>query len=229
MIKLYLMKISGLEPDDIKWKKHVSPKRYEKMLSYRQKKDRALSLGVELLLNAALQELYPGIRCPVAYVEDENGKPYLPDYPAIYFNLSHAEEFAVCALSDAALGVDIEYCADIDGDIARSYFLSQEYEYILGKPESERLEAFYNLWVLKESYMKACGAGFRLALDAFCLQMGDSITLIQDGQIQPCSFFLTQFENYKLAVCYQGNEDASITPIFCEQQNLYLTSKKSEE
>ena len=136
MIKLYLMKISGLEPDDIKWKKHVSPKRYKKMLSYRQKKDRALSLGVELLLNAALQELYPGISYPVTWGEDENGKPYLPDYPAIYFNLSHAEEYAVCALSDAALGVDIEYCADIDGDIARSYFSSQNMN-ILGVSPSQ--------------------------------------------------------------------------------------------
>ena len=65
--------------------------------------------------------------------------------------------------------------------------------------------------------MKACGAGFRLALDAFCVEMGDRITLIQDGQIQLCSFFLTQFENYKLAVCYQGNEDASITRYFEHQ------------
>lgn len=199
------MKVSKLDPDDPKWKKYVSEKRAQKMKKYLQKKDRALSLGAEILLNHGLQELYPGIKCPVPWAEDKNGKPYLPYYYNIEFNLSHSEEYAVCALSDKPVGVDIEYCADINLDIA-SYFFGKEYEYIMEKPEQERIDAFYDLWVLKESYMKATGLGFRLALDDFCIHMEENIAVEQDGQIQKYSFFLTQYEKYKLAVCYHGHE-----------------------
>lgn len=79
----------------------------------------------------------------------------------------------------------------------------RKYEYIMGKPEQERLGSFYDLWVLKESYMKATGLGFRLALDDFCIHMSEGITVERNGQIQQYSFFLTQLEGYKLAVCYQ--------------------------
>lgn len=215
MIKIYLMNISELDPNDSKWQNYVSEKRYTKMKSYLQKKDRALSLGGELLLNRGLQELYPDIKCPVTCFEDEYGKLYLLDHPDIYFNLSHSEKYAVCAISDVQVGVDIEYCSAIDLDIAHSYFFSQEYEYILGKPKSERINAFYDLWTLKESYMKATGLGFRLALDAFCIDMGDRITVVQDRQIQPYSFFHTQYDKYKLAVCYRDHKaESNITVQF---------------
>jgi len=217
MIKIYLMNISELDPNDSKWKNYVSEKRYTKMKSYLQKKDRALSLGGELLLNRGLQELYPDIKCPVTCSEDEHGKPYLPDHPDIYFNISHSEEYAVCAISDVPVGVDIEYCSAIDLDVAGSYFFSREYGYILEKPESDRIDAFYDLWTLKESYMKATGLGFRLALDAFCIHMGDKITVVQDRQIQPYSFFHTQHGNYKLAVCYQDRKAESAGLSSCSE------------
>ncbi|MFA7077400.1 MAG: 4'-phosphopantetheinyl transferase superfamily protein [Syntrophomonas sp.] len=210
------MNISQLDPDNGKWKYYVSEKRYIKMKKYLQRKDRALSLGVELLLNLGLQELYPNIKCPVSCLEDENGKLYLPDYPHIYFNLSHSEEYAVCAISDVALGVDIEYCSDIDLNTVNSYFLGLEYAYIMEKPELERINAFYELWTLKESYMKAAGFGFRLAFDAFCIHMREDITVVQDRKIQPYSFYHTQFDKYKLAVCYQGCKTGSITTVLCK-------------
>lgn len=204
------MNVSGLNPDSSQWEKCVSPRRYQKMKRYLLKKDRALSLGVELLLNDCLGELYPGLKGPVAWEEDENSKLYLPDYPHIHFNLSHTRDYAVCAVSAKPVGVDIEYLADIDLAIAQNYFSGREYDYITKIPEEGRLNAFYELWVLKESYMKATGLGFRLALDAFYINMQKNVTVIQDGQIQPFSFFLTRFDEYKLAVCYSGHEHSSV-------------------
>lgn len=223
MIKIYLMNITQLDPDDMRWQGYVSEKRYIKMQKYLQRKDRALSLGVELLLNLGLQAMYPQIECPVTWLEDDNGKLYLPDHPHLYFNLAHSEQYAVCAVADVAVGVDIEHGSDIDLDTAHSYFTGQEYAYILEKPEPERITAFYELWTLKESYMKVTGLGFRLALDSFGMQMGKEITVVQDGKTQPYSFYHTQFGKYHLAVCYQGSKNESITTVLCEPSGGELT------
>ncbi|MEN6390035.1 MAG: 4'-phosphopantetheinyl transferase superfamily protein [Syntrophomonas sp.] len=204
------MNITELNPDDSQWERYISPRRCQKMKRYLHEKDRALSLGVELLLNDCLGDMHPGIKRPVVWEEDENGKLHLPDHPHIHFNLSHAGDYSVCAVSDKPVGVDIEYCAGFDLKIAKNYFFGLEYEYIMEKPEAEWLDAFYELWVLKESYMKATGLGFQLALDAFYIYMQDKITVIQEGRIKPFNFFLAQFEEYKLAVCYSGHEHSSV-------------------
>ena len=39
---------------------------------------------------------------------EEKGKPYFPEYPHIYFNLSHSCGAAVCALHHLPIGVDVE-------------------------------------------------------------------------------------------------------------------------
>lgn len=38
----------------------------------------------------------------------EHGKPYLPDYSDVHFNISHSEKYVVCAVSDKPVGVDIQ-------------------------------------------------------------------------------------------------------------------------
>ena len=39
---------------------------------------------------------------------EERGKPYFPGAPQYHFNLSHSGPFALCALSDRPVGVDIQ-------------------------------------------------------------------------------------------------------------------------
>jgi len=171
---LYYMDVSELDFSEIQGS--VSKERIEKSSKYFHKKDKCLSIGVEILLNHALGKI--GIFDPI-FDTDRYGKPYLKNYSDVYFNLSHSEKFVACAVSDSPVGVDIEYIHDIDLDIAKHYFFGSEYEYIVNN--NDKKKAFFQLWVLKESYMKMTGLGFRLALDEFYIKINDEMKLIHNG------------------------------------------------
>lgn len=110
------------------------------------------------------------------FVENAYGKPAianpLPDDAAapLCFNLSHSRQRFVLAVSRvAATGVDVEYCARKRrvSRLTQRYFTRAEANWLLGLPSGQQQEAFYQLWTLKEAYMKARGLGQALALDAF--------------------------------------------------------------
>lgn len=93
------------------------------------------------------------------------GKPFLNDtsYPPIRFNISHAGEFAIIALTlQAEVGIDVELMdRDLSfPEIARRYFSTSEQSALFGLAVDERLDAFYRCWTRKEAYLKGIGAGF---------------------------------------------------------------------
>ncbi len=80
--------------------------------------------------------------------KDENGKPYLEGCP-VFFNISHSGEYVVCALSDAAVGVDIEKINPISIKVMLRFFGKA----ILSPREQMRI------WTRYESYGKFAGIG----------------------------------------------------------------------
>ena len=76
--------------------------------------------------------------------------------------------------SGRTLGVDTESVvardADIDG--LDRYFAPEESAALLALPPRERRRRFFELWTLKESYIKARGMGLAIALDAFRFELG---------------------------------------------------------
>jgi phosphopantetheinyl transferase len=84
------------------------------------------------------------------------GKPECVDGPAV--SVSHSGNVAACAVAPSGrLGLDVEIPAPgrSTAAIARQYFTHAENEWLSGRTD----EAFYMLWVLKEAYLKARGAG----------------------------------------------------------------------
>jgi hypothetical protein len=78
------------------------------------------------------------------------------DGPAI--SLAHSGELVACAIAPAGqIGVDVEAprARRRTVEIAERYFSSRESDWLHGKPQ----DRFYMLWVLKEAYLKATGAG----------------------------------------------------------------------
>jgi len=164
---VYYMDVSQL---DINQTQHsVSLDRIKKTARYIHQKDKKLSIGAELLLKYSLNQI--NIFNPVIS-HDQYGKPFLVNHPRVHFNLSHSEEYVACAVSDSPVGVDIERVREIELDIARHYFFGSEYQQIQDSPH--QLRTFYQFWVLKESYMKMTGLGFRLGLDEFSIKINNS-------------------------------------------------------
>ncbi len=118
---------------------------------------------------------------PAAWEFDSNsyGKPAVK-HPAgcpLRFNLSHTTGLVVCAVSlGCEIGVDAEdtqrRCADLS--IASRYFAPEEVAWLEAAPKDDRPRRFFELWTLKEAYIKANGAGLSIPLDQFAFAFPES-------------------------------------------------------
>lgn len=121
-----------------------------------RKKD-ALHGFVRQLLHQELQT-----EEPLRIERYPQGKPYLPDYPAFFFNYSDGGDYAALAVSDTEVGIDLETIRPRPNypAILSRFFLPEEYEAV-EKADSEhlRLVRFFRLWTQKESALKHAGCG----------------------------------------------------------------------
>ncbi len=122
---------------------------------------RADSRTAHRLLCWAAERRWPELGPAPALAKGENGKPYFPEFPDCHFNLSHSGDWAVCALSDAPVGIDLQE-ARASSPAARR-FTAREQDWLKGQPEG----GFTALWVKKEAYLKCIGAGLTRPLDSF--------------------------------------------------------------
>lgn len=128
----------------------LSNARLQKAKVFKKPDDQARSLCAGLALNACLRTVGLCER-DVTVLTDAHGKPFLKDHPAVHFSISHSGEWAVCALDDAPIGVDIEQIRSIDTErLATKTF---------GMTAPVTPETFFSMWTHKESYLKAIGVG----------------------------------------------------------------------
>lgn len=138
---------------------YLSEQRREKVNALRFAEDKKLSAAAYMLLRAALKERR-GIDEPVVFSFRENGKPFLRDYPNIFFNLSHCREAAACALSCCEIGVDVQGVAPVTDSLAKRVLTGEEYALFKCSPNPELL--FCEYWTAKESYLKQTGQGLNM-------------------------------------------------------------------
>ncbi|HEY1388134.1 MAG TPA: 4'-phosphopantetheinyl transferase superfamily protein [Ktedonobacterales bacterium] len=128
------------------------------------------------LLRAILQRYTGSAPELLTFTYSAHGKPALAapakltDGCPIYFNLSHAHEVAIYAISrDHELGIDIERIrTDIEYEqIARRVFSPFERATLFALPPHERAKAFFRCWTMKEAYIKGHGDGLSMPLDNF--------------------------------------------------------------
>ncbi|MCR5603129.1 MAG: 4'-phosphopantetheinyl transferase superfamily protein [Lachnospiraceae bacterium] len=101
-----------------------------------------------------------------ADIFEHNGK----SYTEVYFSVSHSGDYAVCALDDHPVGIDVEVIGKESRNIAERFFARDELEYITDTG------SFYHIWTLKESFMKVVGLGMRLPMDSFSVTDYDSVS-----------------------------------------------------
>lgn len=175
------------------------------------------------LLNLALERDYPKVHGQPSVDRDEGGKPYFPDYPEIHFNLSHSGCYAACAIGEKPVGIDVEcWKARKGGERVVRKFHPLEQEMFQASDETERVRLFHELWVLKESFMKAEGRGLRIPLDSFymegiCKETG-RVEQRQNHKTYYYKLYRTQGQVFSLAVCSE-DENFEEAPIWLYPQN----------
>ena len=143
----------------------LTRQRRQRVAQMKGEQNRCQSIAAGLLLRRALQEA--AIPCTDAsFQTGPYGKPHLKQ-DGVFFNLSHAGEYVVCALADCAVGVDVEQ-QNRFLDRARNQKLAAR---ILTAEEAACWEAsgcaarsLLRFWTRKESYVKMTGEGLRKEL-----------------------------------------------------------------
>jgi 4'-phosphopantetheinyl transferase len=88
-----------------------------------------------------------------------NGKPFLPDFPNLHFNITHTDHLAVLAIDTHLVGVDIEKVSNARMAVANRFFSDSEKEMLKKSSKVKRDQLFYELWTIRESFVKAIGCG----------------------------------------------------------------------
>lgn len=201
-IKVYAADVSFLKNKKLFTKLYAeaSSERQRKIDSKAFEKDKILSLAAELILKKALSA--EGINEFRIHCGD-NGKPYAVG-EKIRFNLSHSGTRVMCAVSESDVGCDVETVTNINLKIAQRYFCEEEYLTIMSAAsEEEKLERFFRLWTLKESFIKATGYGMKIPLTSFKIGLcEDKATICQS--LNQNQYFFKEYnlnDGYKYAVC----------------------------
>jgi 4'-phosphopantetheinyl transferase len=177
--------------------------RREKILRYKKREDAERALIAEVLIRAIICRKLHLPNKMITFYNNKYGKPFLRQNNNFHFNLSHAGEWVVCAVGSEPVGIDVEFIRPVSLTIAERFFSPEEYIALMKKKVSQQLHFFYELWTLKESYIKALGRGMSHPLRSFTMIIMETgikcKTETENGR-----WFFRQYEvdpNYKLAVC----------------------------
>ncbi len=138
------------------------------------------------------------------FVPNEYGKPsaHAPQGPrAPHFNLSHSDELVVMAVCQGyEVGVDVEWLVRKGETVslADRFFSPIESEQLRALAAPAQQSRFFDLWTLKESYIKACGMGLSIPLDEFTFEFpgerGLSIQFAPQRQDNPHQWRFWQWQ-----------------------------------
>lgn len=135
---------------------------------------------------------YTGVAArELRFAANQHGRPALVgcDHAGIDFNLSHTDGLAALAVTRTReIGIDVE---DAERrarpeEVADHFFAPAEVAGLMALPEAARRARFFDLWTLKEAYIKARGMGLAIPLDAFAYDLSrgrEAIDLAIDASL----------------------------------------------
>lgn len=185
----------------------------QKLSRFKNKDDCCRSLTAELLIRVIIAGKTRLRSREIHFEQNAYGRPFLKRL-AFDFNLSHSGQWVVCAIDETPIGIDIEEIKPIDLDIAKRTFSYNEWMHIVSSPREDRLDHFYVLWTLKESYIKNVGQGLSIPLHQISFTVnGEDIRFENQHTSEPRYFKQYHVDDqYKLSVCaYKDNFPEGIT------------------
>ncbi len=204
MTYLYLRKITGKSPDEIKKEAlslrlldYETNKKYiNKIFQKKHMPSQKESLCALLLLDFAIQNSY-NIDEKLIISRTDSDKPYFKNCE-IKFSISHSEDYVAVAVSDNEIGVDIEKITDKDRDnMIDRFFLPSEQEFYHNS--EDKPVAFVVLWTRKEAYLKYTGKGITEGLSEY--------------DVTKNAEFFHEFSHDGYQVCLYSREKPNITII----------------
>jgi 4'-phosphopantetheinyl transferase len=212
MAKVYLVDLNdGVSPSQLNGLLQcVSEERGRRAGAYRFEADRRRCILAAALARYAACLETGCQNSEISFVCNEHGKPGLRGGGGRQFNLAHSGDWVACGWSGREIGIDVQQMEAVDLQVARFAFHPKECEDLFSEREEGRQSLFYDIWTLKEAYVKYLGTGLSTPLDSFRFSARDSFRF-EPSRPEAPNFFMYDIDAaHKMAVC---TEDESVEGI----------------
>jgi len=202
-------------------------------------RDRRRHLMTRGLIRSLLSRYVPQVApADWRFENNEYGRPRianaLPQAQRIRFNISHSASLVVAALAvEREVGVDVEHMArNAPLEVAGHFFSAKEAQALQQLPAAQQPSRFWDLWTLKESYIKARGMGLSIPLDRFSFDLDGSGSqaigfghALEDDDATGWQFWRLQPDDaHAVALCLERARDGREARILCLKATPLLAS-----
>ncbi len=206
MINLYAMKCPNSIEDELyhQFLQVLPEEKRVKVLRFKKREDSYRTLLADILVRTLICETCKLTNEDITFGYNPYGKPFLQQFPRFAFNVSHSGEWIVCITHYADVGIDVEQIRPIDLEMAKRFFAREEYQDLLTRHPDEQLAYFYDLWTLKESYIKALGQGLSIPLHSFIIRKHGENAITVSQHDSNAVWYFRQYaidDRYKLSAC----------------------------
>jgi 4'-phosphopantetheinyl transferase len=143
----------------------LSPDERSRAERYRFPQHRQRAIAARGILREILGQYLTQDPACLQFDYTPHGKPALvlsPGLPTLEFNLSHAQDLMLCAVTlDHPVGIDLEQIhpvADL-AQLTQRFFAPSEHQTIQALPHDQQSAAFFQHWTVKEAILKAIAQG----------------------------------------------------------------------
>jgi len=135
---------------------------------------------------------------------DENGRPYLPDLPEVFFSVSHSGDLWLASFAPFEHGLDTQFCRPANFlQLSRRFFTPVEAQAVAKSNGA----LFYPIWTAKESYGKMKGRGLLPYLSSFdVLDDKGEVSAAHGARWQ----YLSSFDGYCTCLCLPGEKEIAV-------------------
>ncbi|MCP3660220.1 MAG: 4'-phosphopantetheinyl transferase superfamily protein [Bacteroidetes bacterium] len=189
---------------------YIAPEKKEKLKRFKRWEDFQRGLISDVLIRSIICRKLNIRNFDIEFRLNKHGKPYLKDNN-FYFNISHSGEWVICVIDKRNIvGIDIEEVKKVDLNIIHQVFHPNEVDMFNNFDTSvEKKDLFFDIWTIKESYIKANGRGLSIYPNTMEVRFNreNNIRLLLEN-IDTNRFFkqYKMIDGYKIAVCnYSSN------------------------
>ena len=190
--------------------KTIDPEEKNRIMRFHFVEDRKRALAGILLSGYAIYKEFGIPKDEMKFEKNKYGKPHIVGKSGVHFNISHSGDYVACAVGGTSVGIDVQEHKSGGLDIAERFFSQEEKDALCKAVDSNsnsddtKRKLFYDMWSLKEAYIKCIGMGLSKPLDEFgIVDRAGEYRLYENGE-ESCEYHFMKYEfdeNYSLCVC----------------------------
>lgn len=171
-IALWNLALSKIRADEPRYRQVLSAEEQQRAQNYCRPLDAAAFILGRGILRTLLGRILETAPDKLRFGQNPNGKPFLEN-GRLHFNLSHSRDRLLIAIAeDRPIGIDVEFRRETERiePIAERWFTAEEQSHL--KNSADPRSCFFDIWTLKEAFVKARGDGVYNGFPCFTVPLG---------------------------------------------------------